>query len=157
MMLDAIRSFFQSRLAPDAAGPASSADRLALATCVLLLEAAHADSELTADEQAALEGVVRERFGLDAAQVASLLALADQERRQSTDLYQFTRLIAEHYDRSQKLAVLELLWRVVYSDGRLEAHEDALLHKFARLLDLRHGELIALKLKVKGETDRPGS
>ena len=81
---------------------------------------------------------------------AALLMVADQERRQSTDLYQFTRLIEDQFDRAEKLAVLEELWRVVYSDGQLEAHEDALLHKLCTLLGLKHQELIALKLRVKG-------
>lgn len=148
-MLDAIRSFFQRRLAPDAPEAQTVEQRLAVATCVLLLEVAYADADFSPAEQGALEAIVRERFALGTDEVATLLAFAEQERRDSTDLYQFTRAIAEHYDRSQKLAVLELLWQVVYSDGRLEAHEDALLHKVARLLDLRHSELIALKLRVK--------
>jgi uncharacterized tellurite resistance protein B-like protein len=156
-MLDAIRSFFQSRLAPEAAEPQTVEQRLAVATCALLLEVAHADAEFSPAEQDVLEAIARERFALGADEIATLLALAEQERRDSTDLYQFTRAIAEHYDRSQKLAVLELLWRVVYSDGRLEAHEDALLHKVARLLDLRHSELIALKLRVKGKGGDAGT
>jgi uncharacterized tellurite resistance protein B-like protein len=47
------------------------------------------------------------------------------------------------------LAVLELLWQVVYNDGVLEAREDALMHKMGTLLGVRHEELMALKLKVK--------
>ena len=95
--------------------------------------------------------MVAQRFGLAPDEVADLLASADRQRREASDLFRFTRLINEHFTRAQKFAVVELLWRVVYSDGRLEAREDALLHRVANLLQLRHEELIALKLQVKAE------
>ena len=40
---------------------------------------------------------------------------------------------------------------MVFSDGVLEAHEDALMHKMATLLGVRHEELMALKVKVQNE------
>lgn len=152
-MIESIRRFFNQHLAPGGADPADDARRLRVAVCVLLLEAAHADADFAAEERAALEELVRARFDLDEDEVARLLALAEEQRRRSTDLFQFTRLLAESYDRARKLEVLELLWRVIYSDGRLEAHEDALVHKLAGMLGLKHRELIGLKLKVKGDAD----
>jgi uncharacterized tellurite resistance protein B-like protein len=149
--LDAIKSYFQKQISPDAGPEIDLAHRLRVATCALLLEMAHADDEFSAEEQELIHRQIREHFQLSPAETAELLALADRERRESTDLYQFTRLIHESFDRSQKLAMLEQLWRVVYSDGSLEAHEDALMHKLSHLLGLRHEELIALKLKVKQE------
>ncbi len=148
-MFDALRSFFQRYAAPAGPEPDDRAQRLAVATCALLLEVANADQEFSADERETVTAMARERFGLTGPQLDELLALAEERRQRSTDLFEFTQLIAESYDRQQKLAILELLWRVVYSDGRLEAHEDALLHKLAHLLGLRHDELIAIKLKVK--------
>jgi uncharacterized tellurite resistance protein B-like protein len=38
---------------------------------------------------------------------------------------------------------------VVYSDGVLDAHEDALVHKLSKLLGLKHEEAIALKLRAR--------
>jgi len=98
---------------------------------------------------------VRERFGLTADEVESLLIRAEAERGRSSGLYGFTRLIAEEWDRRERQALLALVWRVVYSDGRLEAREDALMHKLAHLLGLRHEELIALKLLVRGDQAPP--
>lgn len=125
--------------------------RLRVATCALLLEAMNADDELNEAEWASLRDIVARRFDLEPAAVADLLVLADQQRRSASDLYGFTRVINDHFTRPQKLAVVELLWRVVFSDGRLEAREDALLHRVANLLQLRHEELIALKLQVRDE------
>jgi uncharacterized tellurite resistance protein B-like protein len=44
--------------------------------------------------------------------------------------------------------VIETVWRVVYSDGILDKHEDYLVHKLADLLHLKHSELIDAKLKI---------
>ncbi len=137
--------------------PDAELRRRRIATCVLLLEAAHADNVLDAAETATLIDLVSRRFQLSATDATELLAVAEAHRRDSTDLYSFTRVINDHFTRPQKLAIVELLWRVVYSDGRLEAHEDALMHRVAFLLELRQQELIALKLQVKQELDSADS
>lgn len=151
-MLDAIQRFFNDQMQSTTDTEQVTEHRLQIATCALLLEAAHADDEFSPDEEKTVIKLIRDEFQLTSAEATELIALADEERRQSTDLYQFTRLIAAQFNHTEKLAVLEALWRVVYSDGRLEAHEDHLLHKLAKLLDLKHKELIALKLRVKEQS-----
>ncbi|MBE0564879.1 MAG: TerB family tellurite resistance protein [Krumholzibacteria bacterium] len=148
-MLDRIQQFFNQRIADQA--PLDDAARLRIATCALLLEAAHADRDFSARERQLVADLVARRFGLDQADAEDLLALAEQERLGADDLFQFTRLVDADFPRARKLAVIELMWRVVYSDGVLEAHEDALMRKVAKLLGVRPDELIALKLKVKGD------
>lgn len=150
-MLDAIRRFFDDRLAATAPDAADDGSRLQVATCALLLEVAHADDDFGARERATIVTLLREHFQIGAGEADQLLALAQQEQEEATDLYQFARLINQHYGHAEKLTVLEQLWRVVYSDGELEAHEDALMHKLATVLGLRHDELIAVKLRVKQE------
>ena len=146
-MIGSLKSFFQSRLAP--ADEGDDVTRLQIATCVLLLEAANADNELSASELETTMTLVGRRFGLSAAETAEMLHVADAERQQSGDLYQFARLVNDSFPRERKLAVLELMWQVVFSDGILEAHEDALMHKMGTLLGIRHEELMALKIQVK--------
>ncbi len=148
-MFRSLNSFFKDKIAPAENGT-NDLNKLQVATCALLLEAAHADSDFTAEEEATIARMVGARFGLDAEQTAELLHVADEERQSSGDLYQFARLVNDSFTHPRKLAVLELLWQVVYSDGVLEAHEDALMHKMGTLLGVRHEELMALKLKVKG-------
>ena len=148
-MFGSLKSFFQENIAP--AGESDDARRLQIATCALLLEAAHADDDYSADEIQTIMALVGKRFALTDDQTAELLHVADAERRRSGDLYQFARLVNDSFTRERKFAVLELLWQVVYSDDVLEAHEDALLHKMGTLLGTRHEELMALKVKVKRE------
>ena len=146
-MLDRLQKYFSERIAP--AEPDDEAHRLRVATCALLLEVAHADDEFSDVERESLAGMVGDRFELDADETSELLELAEAERNASGDLYQVARLINDTFPRPRKLAILELLWRVVYSDGVLESHEDAIMHRMGKLLGARHEELMALKLKVK--------
>lgn len=147
-MFDSINNFFQERLAPSGS-EVDDAQRLRIATCVLLLEVAHADDEFSAEEQTRIDALIGKRFQLDAEQTAELLAVAEAERLQEEDLFKFSRMIDESYTRPRKLAILDLLWEVVFSDGVLEAHEDALMHKMGTLLGIRHEELMAVKIGVK--------
>jgi len=152
-MFDSISNFWQKRLS----GTDDEMDdglRLKVATCVLLLEVAHADDEFSDDEQTKIDEVIARRFNLDENQTRELLSLAEEQRRQKDDLYQFSRLINENYSQPRKLAILDLLWEVVFSDGVLEAHEDALMHKMGTLLGVRHEELMAVKVGVKNRLGR---
>ena len=74
-----------------------------LAACALLLELAHADGVMSPQEQAHIESALQRHFGLDEATANELISLAEAERRESIDHFQFTRLIAAEYDLGQKM------------------------------------------------------
>jgi len=150
-VLERLHGFFNNRIAPE--DDVDGEHRLRVATCALLLEAAHADDDFSKREREAIGGMVAARFELDEAEAAELVEIAEAERKAAGDLYQFARLINDTFSRPRKLAILELLWQVVYSDGVLESHEDALMHRMGRVLGIRHEELIAVKLKVKRTLD----
>ena len=148
-MLDAIRSFFSRRMEPveEAAGEPQAAP-LHVAACALLLELAHADDEFSDAERAHIEAVLRRHFALDEETAKSLMELADQERRQAVDLYQFTSLIRENYDLGQKTLLAEIMWGLILTDGEIGRHESYLLRKIANLLDLKPGYLAQARNKA---------
>jgi uncharacterized tellurite resistance protein B-like protein len=141
-MLDPIRSFFTRRMDPaaDSAREAESR-RLHIAACALLLELAHADDEFTAAERSHIEAVLSRHFSLDEDTTRALITLAEQERAEAIDLYQFTSLINRSYDLGQKTLLAEIMWGVIMTDGEIARHESYLLRKIANLLDLRPGYL----------------
>ncbi|MGH7726416.1 MAG: TerB family tellurite resistance protein [Candidatus Eiseniibacteriota bacterium] len=136
---------------PGATGKDSAEHRLQLAACALLLEVAHADDTFTSEEQLHIEEALARHFALDPAETRELMALADERRREAIDLHQFTSLINEQYDEGQRFVLAEILWRVVHADGQLSGHEDALMQKLARLLDLRPGFLAAARKRAISE------
>jgi uncharacterized tellurite resistance protein B-like protein len=142
-MIEAIRKFFTERLT-DHAAPDSRADPhspVQLAACALLLELAHADDEFTAEERTHIESTLARHFGLQHTEVAELMALAEVERSQSLDHFQFTRLIASEYDLGQKMVLAEVMWGVILADGKLSDHETHLLRKMASLMQIEPGYL----------------
>ena len=153
-MLNAIKNFFSSSMTPAAEEPTDAAGSkdIRLAACALLLELANADNEFTDDERQHLESAVRRQFGLDAAEAEKLLDLAQQEREQAVDLWQFTNLIAENYTTGQKMVLAEIMWGLVYSDGDLASKEDYLMRKICNLLRLEPGYLAEARKRYTGGT-----
>jgi len=123
--------------------------RIELATCVLLLEIAHADGEYHQDEAAFIEVLLKKHFHLEPENSAELLELAHQVRSDSHDLHQFTREINSNFDQSEKEQIMDSLWQLVYADGQLDHYEEALLRQLSSLIGLSHRQMIDSKVKVQ--------
>jgi uncharacterized tellurite resistance protein B-like protein len=157
-MLDAIRTFVSRTIA----GVSPATDPAALprpsgvqvAAAALLLEIAHADGEFSEVERSHIESALGRHLGLDETTTRELLDLADVERRQSIDHFQFTRLIADHYDLGQKMVLAEVMWGVILADGTIGNHEAYLVRKIAHLLHLEPGYLSEAR-RAAAETPRP--
>jgi uncharacterized tellurite resistance protein B-like protein len=155
-MLDAIRRFVSQRLVKGVsatAGPAAPAgpSPVQLAACALLLELAHADGEFSAEEGEHIERTLVRHFGLDEATSGELMRLAEAERAQSLDHFQFTRLIAAEYDLPQKMVLAEVMWGVILADGQLRDHETHLVRKLASLMQLEPAYLVQARRAAAGE------
>jgi uncharacterized tellurite resistance protein B-like protein len=158
---EAIRRIFAERMAPpvkpnghgrfaptDGASAAEAAElaeeerqRLHVAACALMLEIAYADDVFSDNERAHICAVMQRHFNLDEETAVALIEMAEAERAQATDLYQFTSLIREHYDLGQKTLLAEIMWGLVLTDGAVQRHESYMLRKIANLLDLEAGYL----------------
>ena len=147
-MITLIKKMFQSDQAKQSR-PAESEMKKQIAACVLLLEVAHADDECSQAEMAHIVDTVRKKFGLSPEYTAELIELAQQERQNSVDLWQFTNYLNQQLSKDEKMAILDDVWRIIFTDGHLEMDEDHLVHKLANLLRLTHKELIDAKLKAK--------
>lgn len=130
------------------AGGSTREDDLRVATCALFLELANIDDEFSEEERASILNIIRTEYGLPEDQALQLARRSMSELEGSIDLWKFTNLINENYSEPEKQHVVELLWRVIYADGKLDQHEDYLVHKVSKLLRLSHKQMIAAKLKV---------
>ncbi|NNG16388.1 MAG: TerB family tellurite resistance protein [Gemmatimonadales bacterium] len=154
-MLDAIRNFVSQHIAratpptPDAPAPAASRN-VQLAACALLLELAYADGEFSASERAHIESALDRHFGLDEATAGKLVELAEAERTQSIDHFQFTQLIVDQYDLGQRMVLAEVMWGVILADQEIAQHEAYLIRKLAKLLDLEPAYLSQARQAAEG-------
>lgn len=151
-----IRSFFNASMAATSPNEHIRNRDTRLAACALLLELAHADHELSQAEELHIQNAVVRQFRVDPKEADALLELAEKEREQATDLWQFTSLIKENYSRGQKMVLLEIMWGVVYADGKLASREEYLMRKICHLLDLEPGYLAEVKKRVDGQAG-PGA
>ena len=149
-MIESILSFFQRSMVPveTTEGLENSRD-IRMAACALLLELAHADNDFSADERTHLRSAIQRHYGLDRIEADRLIALAEEERAQAIDLWQFTRLINENYSPGQKMVLAEVMWGLVYADGSIAGREEIMIRKITDLLDLKPGYLAEVRKRAR--------
>jgi len=147
-MLNQLNQFLNN-LIPQAAADSRPEHTLHLATAVLLIEVMQADAESTAEEQATILHILKQRFRLPDAEVAQLAALGHSKSKAANDLHQFTSLINRELELHDKIKIVEYLWQVAYADGKISAHENHLMRRLADLLHISHGDYIAAKMRTK--------
>lgn len=149
-MLAQIKRFFDRNLLAGAStDDGAAAHALRLAVGALLLEVVRLDGEVRAEEREAVETAVLGHFDLGAEEAGELLRLAEDERRDATDYFQFTSLINRHYSPQRKIELIERLWSIAYADATLHPYEEHLVRKIADLLYVAHNDFIAAKLRAR--------
>lgn len=152
-MLSKIKLFFSQELSLSDAKNTSDEEQdgaLQLAAAALLIELSRADYRQDRNEQIAIENTLQECFNLEPAQLEQLIALAEEENKDATSLYQFTSLIKDNYSSEQRFRLVKMLWQVAVADGEISKYEDHLIRKVADLIYLSHSQFIKAKLEVLG-------
>ena len=146
MGIEAIRAFFSPK--PSREGEPERPDAVTVAACALLLEIAHADDVFAPEERERIARHIRDEMHVSEDQLQDVFRLAEERRRESVDLYQFTQLLRDHLSREQRLKLVEAIWGVVYSDGSLSSVEGHLARRIAELLGFQHPDVQAAKERV---------
>jgi uncharacterized tellurite resistance protein B-like protein len=148
-MIDLVNRFFKKSVGN---GVSERVERrcqnIQVATCAVLLEMARIDNEFSEEEQESLISILKKRYGLSDEDAEELIQASNEELKGSIDLWRFTNLINRNYAIDEKLEIIRIVWEIAYADGKLDRHEDYLLHKLAELLHLTHKQLIDAKLSV---------
>jgi uncharacterized tellurite resistance protein B-like protein len=121
---------------------------LRIATCALFLEMARIDEVFTQEEMDNILTILQDKYGMSKEHANALVAEADQELADSVDLWRFARLINENYSFDEKIEIIEILWQMVFVDGKMDRYEHYLMNKLKNLLRLSHDQLIDAKLRV---------
>ena len=116
-----------------------------VAVVVLLVELAQSDRSLPPGELAAVGRIVRERFGLDAAAADRLIAAARSELDVALEDWVFANAVREGFDAGERAGIVELLWEVVYADGKLE---ESLMRRLATELGVGEAEREAARAQA---------
>lgn len=145
-MIKALKSLF---MLPEAETPEQLEHRLQLAAAALLIETARADFTQDANEEAALEQLLCNALSLPGQEVRALIAAAGERVDEATSLYEFTRVINDHYGPEEKLTLIASMWQVAYADGDLDKYEEHLIRQVAELTYVPHQDYIRCKLDAR--------
>jgi uncharacterized tellurite resistance protein B-like protein len=110
-------------------------------------------------ERDKLHAIVKRRFGLDDDATGELIDKATAAEHEAVDLYHFTSLLNRTLDEEGRARIVEMMWEIVYADGRRDELEDNLLWRAADLLGVSPRQRIELRqriAKAAGESSEPG-
>ena len=119
-----------------------------LAAVALLVHAAGIDGEVSERERDKLHAVVKRRFNLDDRLADELIDKATAAEHEAVDLYHFTKLLNRVLDEEGRAKVVEMMWEIVYADGRRDELEDNLLWRAADLMGVSSRERIELRQRI---------
>jgi uncharacterized tellurite resistance protein B-like protein len=147
-MLDSLKLFLA-----DLAGGTKQQDHFAeddyrLAAAALLIHVTTIDGDMSAKERTKLHSILRSTFNLDDAKTLELIDNATVADREAVDLYHFTRLISRSLDENGRRRMVEMMWEIVYVDGRVTEFEENVLWRAADLLGVSSRERIELRQRV---------
>jgi uncharacterized tellurite resistance protein B-like protein len=131
-------------------------DDYRLAAVALLVHAAAIDGDMSQSERDKLHAVVKRRFALDEASTDELIDKATLAEHESVDLYHFTSLLNRVLDEEGRARVIEMMWEIVYADGRRDELEHNLLWRAADLLGVSQQERVELRRRIAKKAGEPG-
>jgi uncharacterized tellurite resistance protein B-like protein len=128
-------------------------DDYRLAAAAMLVHAAAIDGEMSQSENDTLHAVIKQRFSLDDAATEELVEKATAAEHEAVDLYHFTHQLNRSLNEEGRARIVEMMWEIVYADGKRDELEDNLVWRAADLLGISPRERILLRRQVSGESD----
>ena len=119
------------------------------ACSALLIEVAYADKIFDESEINSLKESLKETYSIDEEIINELISDAKKTVDESTSLYEYTRVVNDEFDYSDKLELLSRIWKLAFADGNLDKYEDHLIRKISDLIHISHSDFIKIKLDHK--------
>jgi uncharacterized tellurite resistance protein B-like protein len=142
-MIAALKKLFTE---PSGDSEHSADETRRLAAAALLIEVARADFQQDADEEKAMAELLVSSLGLPREVIDDLLTQANDAVDSATSLYEFTRLVNDHYSYDEKYALVASMWSVAYADQSLDKYEEHLIRRVAELIYVTHQDFIRSKI-----------
>ena len=102
--------------------------------CGLMIEAAYTDGQIDDTELQKIKLSLIEIFKEDSGQVELVLSNAIKNKDNSKSLHHYTSYINKNFTDHKKLLLIEALWEIVLSDGKVHDFESNLIRRLAGLL-----------------------
>ena len=117
-------------------------DKITL-VCSLLVHAAKIDENYTEKEKKIILSALTQLYNKNEDELIKVLEQAEKLENQSNQILKFTKAVKD-YDKNFRLKVLEIMWKIIYSDGVSDIYESNLMRRLSSLLyisDRENGEI----------------
>ncbi len=102
--------------------------------CGLMIEAAYTDGKIDTNELSKIKLCLINIFSEDPKEVNLVLERAEENKNNSKSLHHYTSFINKNFDYKKKILLIEALWEIVLSDGKVHDFESNLLRRLSGLL-----------------------
>ncbi|MDF1749308.1 MAG: TerB family tellurite resistance protein [Alphaproteobacteria bacterium] len=124
---------------------------LHIAAAAMLIQAAMTDGHVDEVERTRIGVLIERHFGVPREEVHQILTESEAKAEAAVDIYSFLRIVNDHFDHAERIALIEMLWDVVYADGELHDHEANLIRRISGMLGLTDIESGTARKKVLAE------
>ena len=114
----------------------------------LLIHAAKIDENYTDVEKSIIKRALMDLNKITPIEAENLLMAAEEKEKDSNQIVEFTKEIKKK-PTDFKLKVIEILWKIVYSDGSSDNYESNLIRRVCGLLYISDKDNGIIKLKIK--------
>ncbi len=119
--------------------------------CALFIHAAKMDENYSDKEKLIILKALTEISNKKENELKIILEKAEEKENQSNQILEFTKEI-KNYKKNFRLKIVEILWKIIYSDGISDMYESSLMRKLSGLLyvsDKESGNIKQLIIKNK--------
>ena len=114
----------------------------------LLVHAAKIDENYTDIERKIIIRTLIDLEKISHEEADKLLKLAEKKEEESNQIVEFTKEIKK-YPMEFRLKIIEIIWKIVYSDGANDVYESNLIRRICGLLYVSDKDNGIIKTKVK--------
>jgi len=123
-------------------------DNKNILVAALLIHAAKIDDNYTTVEKEIIKKALISLFGIQPNETEELFKKAEKKEQESNQIIEFTKEIKKN-SMEFRLKIIEILWKIVYSDCTNDNYESNLIRRVCGLLYIPDKESGMIKLKVK--------
>ena len=114
----------------------------------LLIHAAKIDENYTEIEKKIIKKAIIDLNEISPDEAEKMLELAEKKEKESNQIIEFTRE-AKKYSMEFRLKIIEIIWKIVYSDGTNDNYESNLIRRICGLLYISDKDNGIIKTKVQ--------
>jgi len=118
----------------------------------LLIHAAKIDENYTDEEKKIIKKALVDLNSITLDQAEEFVKLAEKKEEESNQIVKFTSEIKK-YSMQSRLKIIEIIWKIVYSDGTNDSYESNLIRRICGLLYISDKDNGIIKNKVQNLTD----